>query len=86
VLAGYPSSNQALGNYLSTVSFEHYGDKIHVIEEPSSKHAGKLSIRVTVFPELKARCGKVWMSREETKYLLESLLNEFVEYMRGRRW
>ena len=85
ILAGIPKSNLALGNYLSTISFEFYEDRIHVIEEPSSKHPGKLSVRVTVFPELRAKCGKAWMEQEETKYLLRSLLYEFEEYMRGKR-
>ena len=85
ILAGFPRSNPALGNYLSTRSLEEYKDRIHVIEEHPSKHPGKLSIRVTVFPELRAKCGKVWMEKGETKYLLRSLIYEFEEYMRGRR-
>lgn len=82
IIAGYPKTNESLGQTLSILSAE-LDDRIRVKEEHPSKHVGEDSIRITVFPEIRTKDGKVVMKKVETRALLSSVLLDFDDYLWG---
>ena len=85
IYVGVPKSNPKLSEYITVRSFHELGEDIRVVEEDSKKHIGKLSMRITIFPEFRAPCGKVFMNKRKTiDYLLE-LNSMFQDYIDGYR-
>lgn len=85
IYVGVPKSNPKLSEYITVRSFEELGEDIRVVEEESKKHIGKLSMRVTIFPEFRAPCGKIFMNKQKTRDYLLELSWMFQDYIEGDR-
>jgi len=82
VYVGVPKSSPEFSEYITVRAFEELGEDVRVLEENPEKHTGGISMRITIFPEFRAPCGKTFMDKYKTMtYLvgLETILRQYIE-------